>query len=152
MESQNMLVVVEGEAYDTRGESEWQQWWQMKQGGEAYDTRGESEYCPAAVVTDETGWWVEDWTRREERASQRGHWWTLSLASAEPKATAAAKRQKSQSFKSRCLSIIKGLSRICIADLTSELLLSKNIYIIIDLQSIKSVFRQDTNEMFSKLL
>ena len=57
MESQNMLVVVEGEAYDTRGES---------------------EYCPAAVVTDETGWWVEDWTRREERASQRGHWWTLS--------------------------------------------------------------------------
>jgi len=29
MESQNMLVVVEGEAYDTRGES---------------------EYCPAAVV------------------------------------------------------------------------------------------------------
>jgi len=41
--------------------------------GGCRDTRGESEYCPAAVVTDETGWWVEDWTRREERASQRGH-------------------------------------------------------------------------------
>ena len=67
-----------------------QQWWQMKQGG---------------------GWRIGQDGRR---GPLRGVIGERCLAIAEPKATAAAKRQKSQSFKSRCLSIIKGLSRTII--------------------------------------
>ena len=104
---------------------------------------------------DETGWWVSGrYATEKERGTNRGHLVDVVLQS-QPKATTdgevlpkvastAAKRQKNQSFKTRRLSIVRGLSRICIAGFASE---NRNMILqkYNRFTNIQSVFRQDIN-------